>query len=185
METRFSLCGLNCDLCRCIWAAIVPAAEAEQATRAALWLSAPWSTGASSFVGSAGSIPAPLRWHRRLGFLCPSPEPTAGHRQVRELGLEAYLAQLGEKRAILDALLARFNDGRRKTLFNTAVYLLPLEDLQSVMADLNSRTELAGQSVKERALAAVELVQQAADRRGVSLKLNKKPKRVIPWRLPG
>lgn len=72
----------------------------------------------------------------------------------------------GEKRAILDALLARFNDGRRKTLFNTAVYLLPLEDLQSVMADLNSRTELAGQSVKERALAAVELVQQAADRRG-------------------
>lgn len=44
-------------------------------------------------------------------------------------------------------------------------------------ADLNSRTELAGQSVKERALAAVELVQQAADRRGVSLKLNKKPKK--------
>ena len=42
---------------------------------------------------------------------------------------------------------------------------------------LNSRTELAGQSVKERALAAVELVQQAADRRGVSLKLNKKPKK--------
>ena len=80
-------------------------------------------------------------------------------------------------RPILDALLARFNDGRRKTLFNTAVYLLPLEDLQSVMADLNSRTELAGQSVKERALAAVELVQQAADRRGVSLKLNKKPKK--------
>ena len=77
----------------------------------------------------------------------------------------------------MDSLLARFNDGRRKTLFNTAVYLLPLEDLQSVMADLNSRTELAGQSVKERALAAVELVQQAEDRRGVSLKLNKKPKK--------
>lgn len=106
--------------------------------------------------------------------------------KVRELGLEVYLAQLGEKRAILDALLARFNDGRRKTLFNTAVYLLPLEDLQSVMADLNSRTELAGQSVKERALAAVELVQQAADRPGRQSEVKQETEKgVIPWRLPG
>ena len=69
------------------------------------------------------------------------------------------------------------NDGRRKTLFNTAVSLLPPEDLRLVTASLSSRPELEEQPVKERALAAVELVQQAADRRGVSLKLNKKPKK--------
>ena len=96
---------------------------------------------------------------------------------AQELGLEVYLAQLEEKRAILDALLAGYNDGRRKTFFHTAVYLLPLEDLQSVMADLDSRPELAGQPIKERALVAVELLQQAADRRGISLKLNKKAKK--------
>ena len=45
------------------------------------------------------------------------------------------------------------------------------------MADLGSRPELAGQAVKERAMAAVELLQQAADRRGISLKLNKKAKK--------
>ena len=94
--------------------------------------------------------------------------------QAREMGLEAYLAQLEEKRAILDALLADYNDGRRKTLFNTAVYLLPLEDLRSVMAALSSRPELADQTIKERALAAVELLQEAADRQKISLKLNKK-----------
>lgn len=93
---------------------------------------------------------------------------------ARELGLDTYLAQLEEKRAILDELLAHYNDGRRKTLFSTAVYLLPLEDLRSVMASLVSRTEL---TVKERALAAVELLQMAADRRGISLKLKKKPKK--------
>ena len=96
---------------------------------------------------------------------------------AREVGLEAYLAQLEEKRAILDALLADYNDGRRKTLFHTAVYLLPLEDLCSVMAALTSRPELAAQPIKERALAAVELLQEAADRRGVGLKLNKKPRK--------
>ena len=96
---------------------------------------------------------------------------------ARELGLDAYLARLEEKRAILEDLLAHYNDGRRKTFFNTAVYLLPLEDLQTVMLSLDSQPELGEQAVKERALAAVELLQKAADRRGISLKLNKKPKK--------
>lgn len=96
---------------------------------------------------------------------------------AREVGLEAYFAQLEAKRAILDALLAGYNDGRRKTLFNAAVYLLPLEDLQSVMAVLDGRAELEGQPIKERALAAMELLQEVADRRDISLKLNKKPKK--------
>ena len=73
--------------------------------------------------------------------------------------------------------MAHYNDGRRKTLFNTAVHLLPLEDLRAVMAALDRQPELAGQAIKERALAAVNLLQQAADHRGISLKLNKKPKK--------
>ena len=77
----------------------------------------------------------------------------------------------------MDTLLAGYNDGRRKTLFHTAVYLLPLGELQAVMADLDSRPELAGQPIKERVLVAVELLQQAADRRSISLKLNKKEKK--------
>ena len=82
-----------------------------------------------------------------------------------------------KKRTILDELLAHYNDGRRKTLFNTAVYLLPLEDLQSVMTSLDSRPELGQQEIKERARVAVELLQEAADRRSISLKLNKKPRK--------
>ena len=77
----------------------------------------------------------------------------------------------------MEKLLAHYNDGRRKTFFNTAVYLLPPEDLQSVMAVLDGRPELEVQPIKERALAAVEQLQQAADRRGISLKPNKKPKK--------
>ena len=89
----------------------------------------------------------------------------------------AYLAQLEEKRAILEKLLAHYNDGRRKTLFSTAVYLLPLEDLRFVMAALDSRAKPGEQAVRERALAAAELLQEAADRRGIGLKRNQKPKK--------
>ena len=97
--------------------------------------------------------------------------------QAREVGPEAYLAQLEEKRAILGELLTHYNDGRRKTFFHTAVYLLPLEDLRSVMVLLGSRIELEDHPIKEQALAAEGLLQEAADRRGISLKLNKKPKK--------
>ena len=45
------------------------------------------------------------------------------------------------------------------------------------MAVLDDRQELEGQPIKERALAAVGLLQETADRRSISLKLNKKPKK--------
>ena len=166
METRFSLCGLNCDLCSMHLGGYCPGCGGGAGNQSCTMAKCSLEHGGIQFCWECREYPCP----RYDGIddwdsFVPHRSRQQDIAKVRELGLEAYLAQLGEKRAILDSLLARFNDGRRKTLFNTAVYLLPLEDLQSVMADLNSRTELAGQSVKERALAAVELVQQAADRR--------------------
>ena len=176
-ETRFSLCGLNCDLCSMHLGGYCP--------------------GCGGGAGNQSCAKARCSLEHGIQFCWECPEYPCPHykdfddgdsfvphrnrqqdiAQAQELGLDAYLARLEEKRTILDKLLAHYNDGRRKTLFNTAVYLLPLEDLRSVMAALNSRPELAGQSVKERALTAVELLQDAADRLGISLKLNKRPKK--------
>ena len=85
--------------------------------------------------------------------------------------MDSYLSELRTKREILDKLLAHYNDGRRKTLYCAAVYLLPLEDLQTAMAELESRQ---GLSLKARAAAASEHLQAAADSQGISLNLNKK-----------
>ena len=153
METRFSLCGLNCDLCSMHLGGYCPGCGGGAGNQSCTMAKCSLEHGGIQFCWECREYPCP----RYDGIddwdsFVPHRSRQQDIAKVRELGLEAYLAQLGEKRAILDSLLARFNDGRRKTLFNTAVYLLPLEDLQSVMADLNSRTELAGQSVKERAL---------------------------------
>lgn len=88
------------------------------------------------------------------------------------MGLDAYLTQLEEKHAILEVLLSSYNDGRRKTLFHTAVYLLPLEDPRMILAELSSLPEMA--SMQDRARAAAERLQEAANRRGISLKKGKK-----------
>ena len=177
-ETRFSLCGLNCALCSMRLGGYCPGCGGGAGNQSCTIAKCSLEHGGIQFCWECPEYPCP----RYEGFddgdsFLPHRNRQQDIALAREIGLEAYLAQLEEKRAILEKLLDHYNDGRRKALFNTAVYLLPLEDLQSVIAVLDGRPELEDQPIKERALAAVELLQEAADRRGISLKLNKKPKK--------
>jgi hypothetical protein len=177
-ETRFSLCGLNCALCSMHLGGYCPGCGGGAGNQSCAIAKCSLEHGGVPFCWECPGYPCSLY----VGF--DDGDSFVPHRNRQQdidmaqvLGMDAYLAQLEEKRTILEELLTHYNDGRRKTLFNTAVYLLPLEDLQSAMATLNSRPELAGLSIQDRALAAVELLQDAADRRGISLKLNKKSKK--------
>lgn len=177
-EIRFSLCGLNCCLCSMYLGGYCPGCGGGAGNQSCAIAKCSLEHGGVQFCWECPEYPC----SRYDGFddgdsFVPHRNRQQDIARAREVGPDAYLAQLEEKGAILEELLAHYNDGRRKTLFNTAAYLLPLEDLQSVMTGLNSLPELAGQSVKERALAAVELLREMADRRGISLKLNKKPKK--------
>lgn len=177
-EPRFSLCGLNCALCSMHLGGYCPGCGGGAGNQSCAIAKCSLEHGGVQFCWECSEYSCP----RYEGFddgdsFVPHWNQQQDIAQVREVGLEAYLAQLEEKRTILDELLAHYNDGRRKTLFNTAVYLLPLEDLQPVMAALGSRSELDEQPVKERTIAAVGLLQEAADHRGISLKLNKKTKK--------
>lgn len=177
-ETRFSLCGLNCALCSMHLGGYCPGCGGGAGNQSCAIAKCSLEHGGIQFCWECPEYPC----SRYDGF--DDGDSFVPHRNrqqdialAREVELDAYLTQLEEKRAVLDELLAGYNDGRRKTLFNMATYLLPIEDLRSVKAALDCRPELAKQSVKERALVAVELLQEAADRLGISLKLNKKPKR--------
>ena len=175
-ETRFSLCGLNCALCSMHLGGYCPGcggAGNQSCTIAKCSL----EHDGVQFCWKCPEYPC----SRYEGFddgdsFVPHRNRKQDVAKARELGVDAYLARLEEKRTILEDLLAHYNDGRRKTFLNTAVYLLPLEDLRTVMASLDSRMGLSEQTAKERALAAVGLLQEAADRQGISLKRNKRPK---------
>ena len=94
--------------------------------------------------------------------------------KARQIGISRYNLEQQEIREILDHLLAHFNDGRKKTLYCTAVNLLELSDLQEAAKQLSARKELTDLPVKERAKAAAELLQEIGDRRGIVLKLVRK-----------
>ena len=177
-ETRFSLCGLNCALCSMHLGGYCPGCGGGAGNQSCAIARCSLEHGGVPFCWECPEYPCP----RYEGFdegdsFVPHRNRERDIAQAREVGLEAYLDQLEEKRAVFEALLAHYNDGRRKTLFNTAGYLLPLEDLRTVMAALGSQAELGEQPIKERSLAAAGLLQKAADRRDISLKLSKKPKK--------
>lgn len=175
-ETRFSLCGLSCALCSMHLGDYCPGCGGGAGNQSCRIARCSLEHGGIQFCWECPEYPCT----HYEGFddgdsFVPHRNRAQDIAQVQTMGLEAHLAQLEEKRAILDTLLAGYNDGRRKTLFTTAVYLLPLEELRNVMEALHQ--ELSEQPVKERTKAAVELLQAAADRQGVSLKLNKQPKK--------
>lgn len=72
--------------------------------------------------------------------------------------------------------MTRYNDGRRKSLFCTAVCLLELDKLRQAMVRLEEPGFARSWSSGPRAALAVEELQAAAQMQGVELKLRKKPK---------
>lgn len=94
--------------------------------------------------------------------------------KAKSVGIEAYNREQAEKIEILTFLLKYFNDGRKKSFFCLAVNLLELQDLNFILHKLKDDTEFEQMSLEERAENARRLLQSAADKENISLKLNKK-----------
>ena len=96
---------------------------------------------------------------------------TADMEKLRTVGADRYHAEQEEKVRLLEYLLSSCNDGCRKTLFCLAVNLLELSNIRAVVDQLMA-SDLS--TVKERAVYAAALLQEIADKKGISLKLNRK-----------
>jgi len=93
--------------------------------------------------------------------------------------METYEAELNEKVGLLETLLNNYDDGRRKSFYCSATNLLELQDIKSVMNQLD---RLAGEieqgaplnlESKIKAAAAVRLFEEMAALREITLKLRK------------
>lgn len=94
--------------------------------------------------------------------------------KAQRIGIDKYNFEQKEKMQILDYLLSKYNDGRRKTFFCVAVNLLELSEIQEAVKQIEANSGLSALSVKERSLYVVNVFQGIADKRGLCLKLNKK-----------
>lgn len=95
----------------------------------------------------------------------------ADFERAKRTGLDAYRAELNEKIGMLRVLLDMYNDGRRKSLYCTAVNLLALDDVRAVMARIAEEVPHDA-PIKEKAAQAAALFQAMADARQIPLRLN-------------
>lgn len=174
-DLRFSLCGLNCALCPMQLGGHCPGCGGGAGNQPCAIARCSLEHGAVTYCWQCADFPCERS---------PEDEPydsfithlrrRADLERCRDMGPAAYGQELAEKRAILSALLAGYNDGRRKTLCCLAANLLPLDDLCQVMEHLTLLPP--DLTVKERAAQAAGLLQARARENGVELKLRRRPK---------
>ncbi len=173
-HTEFSLCGLACLLCPMQVGGYCPGCGGGAGNQSCAIARCSLEQGGPEFCSECAAYPC-ARYDEfdAADSFVPHSRRAADLARAGEMGPDAWLTQLRQKRTILDELLVNWNDGRRKSLYCAAAYLLEPEALHRVMEALASQSDLAAAPVKEKAQAAAALLQAEADRAGISLKLNK------------
>lgn len=175
-DPLFALCGLNCALCPMYVGGYCPGCGGGAGNQPCAIVRCSREHGAVEHCYECAEFPCPrYRQPPENEVFVPNRDRTRDLLRARR-DPPAYRAMLEEKQGVLQTLLGGYNDGRRKTLFCLAVYLLELEDLRAVMARLEQEAA-PGMPLKEKAALAADSFQSLARRQGVILKLNKKPKR--------
>jgi len=184
---EFSLCGLNCSLCprhategssRCQGCGATDFADTHPTCAV---ITCAKKHGSPEFCFACAEYPCER--YRTIGGI----DSFISYRRVRENlekargDIHAYLAELAEREAFLGRLLDRWNDGRRKGFYCLAANDLPIASVREVRASLEkieAQGEAAGTGAlppgsKERALAAVRLIAEEAEKAGFELALRK------------
>lgn len=171
---QFSQCGLNCLLCPMHVGGYCPGCGGGEGNQSCAIARCALEKGIGEFCTQCGQFPCE-RYEKEYDTFVPHSRMVQDLRRAEELGPEAYITRLQERRAILDWLLDGWNDGRRKSFYSLAVYLLEPEDLRRGAEEMKAAVS-PDSSVKEKAIIAVEILQRAAQKKGIVLKLKKKPK---------
>ena len=94
--------------------------------------------------------------------------------KAKTTGIESYHLELREKMDLLNTLLSRYNDGRRKSFYCVAVNLLELADLKEALLQIEANTDLAQLPDREKSAYVVGVFQKIAKKRSLELKLRRK-----------
>ena len=95
--------------------------------------------------------------------------------KATRIGIDAYVDEQCKKVDILSVLLKDYNDGRRKTFFCQAVNLLELQDIKTVVDQIER--DIKPEAPLAKVVTVVRLFEEMAKQRDISLKLRKKPKK--------
>lgn len=176
-DQLFSLCGLNCGLCPMKLDGHCPGCGGGAGNQSCKIAKCSLEHGGPVYCTDCTAYPCEkyegidaydsFITHRRQ---------KADLQKAAGMGIPAYHAEQEEKCKLLRMLLAQYNDGRRKSLFCTAVNLLELTELQNAVRQAEGAPGFAGMTQKEKSALVAEELRRAAERGQIELKLRRKKK---------
>lgn len=170
-----SLCGLNCGLCPMHLNKYCPGCGGGEGNQSCKIAKCSLEHNGVEYCFQCSKYPCEKYSHiDDFDSFITHRNRRADLKKAKEIGIEAYNAEQLEKIKILDILLSGFNDGRKKTLFCTAVTLLDLQELWEVLRQIENRSDLETLTLKEKSAFAAELLKAAAAKNNIELKLRKK-----------
>lgn len=171
-DLLFSLCGLNCGLCTMKLGGYCPGCGGGAGNQSCAIARCSLEHGGAAYCYLCAEYPcARYTEVEEYDSFITHRNRRTDLEKARRIGMDAYWKEQEEECAILRTLLEVYNDGRRKSMFAAAVNLLELKELRAVLTRL---AEEPGEQ-KERAARAAALLQEAASRREIDLKLRKRP----------
>ncbi|MCU0080193.1 DUF3795 domain-containing protein [Extibacter muris] len=171
----FSLCGLNCGLCPMFLNKYCPGCGGGEGNQSCKIARCSMEHDGVEYCFQCSEYPCPKYEHiDDFDVFITSRNKKSDMEKAKRIGIDAYNAEQVEKTKILDMLLSGFNDGRKKTLFCTAVNLLDLQKLQEILRQIENRADLDTLTLKEKSTFAAELLKAAAAKNNIELKLRKK-----------
>ena len=167
----FSLCGLNCGLCGFRLQGNCDGCFKE-----------------SFCAATCPRAPCSVR-HGNLQYCFECPEYPCKHydgfdgydtlvlhrnqrkdmQKAKEIGIEAYLAEQRRKVELLDRLLKGYDDGNNMVFFCSAVNMLSVDNMRSILD--RADVETAGMTAAERARHVENMLKAFADENGIRIRI--------------
>lgn len=172
-----SLCGLNCGLCPMYIGKYCPGCGGGEGNQSCSIKRCAYEHDSLQFCHQCKQFPC-VKYESEDVY-----DSFITHRnrfkdfeKMRAIGIDKYYQEQIEKNRILSYLLANYNAGRQKSFFLVAVNLLDLYELNELLIEINNQTNNTNMSLKEKSLIAVACFNECAKRKGLVLKLHRKPK---------
>ena len=169
----FSLCGLNCGLCPMNLNHYCPGCGGGEGNQACPIAKCSLQRGNVEYCFQCKNYPCEkYDGIDEFDSFITHRHQKQDMEKFGELGRELYSAEQQRKKVLLNYLLDTYNDGRKKTLFCGAVNLMELNDLENIISELDENT--SNLTLKEKSSHAARLLQEAAAKKNIVLKLRKK-----------
>ena len=171
----FSLCGLNCGLCPMFLNKNCPGCGGGEGNQSCKIARCSMERDGAQYCFQCSEYSCEKYDHiDDFDSFITHRNRKSDMEKAKRLGIDAYNAEQAEKANILEVLLSNYNDGRKKTLFCVAVNLLELQDLQTVLKEIDCKPDMETLTFKEKSAFVAGLLQDAAVMKNIDLNLRKK-----------